>query len=147
MRKWVANLNSFLQENLTGLRVVQLFSRESRARQDFDARNAAHRDANLRSIFYYAVFYPAIDVLAALAAALILLYGGSRVLASGLTLGALVAFIQYSERFWRPISDLSDKFNILQAAMASSERRGPFAVTRDRRIRPIARESGMGDCV
>jgi ATP-binding cassette subfamily B protein len=122
VRRWIAQLNTFLQENLTGLGVVQLFSREGRARGDFDALNAAHRDANLRGIFYYAVFYPAIDVLAALAAALILLYGGSRVLASGLTLGALVAFIQYSERFWRPISDLSDKFNILQAAMASSER-------------------------
>ena len=72
--------------------------------------------------FWYAVFYPAIDVLAAVAVALILLYGGGQVLTAGLTMGVLVAFIQYTERFWRPISDLSEKFNILQSAMASSER-------------------------
>ena len=88
----------------------------------FGEVNRQHADANLRTIFYYAVFYPAIDLLAAVAVALILLYGGGKVLAGGLTLGVLVAFIQYSERFWRPISDLSEKFNILQAAMASSER-------------------------
>ena len=76
----------------------------------------------MQAIFYYAVFYPVIELLAALATALILIYGGAQVLAGGLTLGALVAFIQYSERFWRPISDLSEKFNVLQAAMAASER-------------------------
>jgi ATP-binding cassette subfamily B protein len=76
----------------------------------------------MQAIFYYAVFYPAIELLAALATALILVYGGGQALAGGLTLGALVAFIQYSERFWRPISDLSEKFNVLQAAMAASER-------------------------
>ena len=76
----------------------------------------------MTAIFYYAVFYPMIELLAAIATALILVYGGGRVLAAGLTLGALVAFIQYSERFWRPISDLSEKFNVLQAAMAASER-------------------------
>src|SRR6185503_18454989 len=86
------------------------------------AINRQHTDANLAQIFYYAVFYPAIELLAALATALIILYGGWRVIAGTLTLGALVAFIQYSERFWRPISDLSEKFNILQAAMAASER-------------------------
>ncbi len=122
VRSWVARLNAFLQEHLTGMAVVQLFSRERRALAEFEAVNRGHADANLRSIFYYAVFYPGIDLLAALAAALILLFGGQRVLEGGLTLGALVAFIQYSERFWRPISDLSEKFNVLQAAMASSER-------------------------
>ena len=118
----MARINAFLQENLTGMAVVQLFRREERNREAFAAINRAHADANLAQIFYYAVFYPAIELLAALAIALILLYGGGRVLAGTLTLGALVAFIQYSERFWRPISDLSEKFNILQAAMASSER-------------------------
>ena len=122
VRGWVARLNAFLQEHLSGMAVVQLFSRERRALREFDAVNRGHADANLRSIFYYAVFYPGIDLLAALAAALILLFGGQRVLEGTLTLGALVAFIQYSERFWRPISDLSEKFNVLQAAMASSER-------------------------
>ena len=122
VRRWVARINAFLQENITGMPVVQLFRREARNREAFAAINRQHTDANLGQIFYYAVFYPAIELLAALATALIILYGGWRVMAGTLTLGALVAFIQYSERFWRPISDLSEKFNILQAAMASSER-------------------------
>jgi ATP-binding cassette subfamily B protein len=122
VRRWVARINAFLQEHLVGMTVVQLFRREARARADFAEVNRQHRDANIRQIFYYAVFYPAVDVLAAVAVALILIYGGSRVLSGALTLGALVAFVQYSERFWRPISDLSEKFNILQSAMASSER-------------------------
>jgi ATP-binding cassette subfamily B protein len=122
VRKWVARINAFLQENLTGMSVVQLYRREERNQKAFAEINRKHYDANMQSIFYYAVFYPAIDLLAALAIGLILLYGGGRVLAGALSLGALVAFIQYSERFWRPISDLSEKFNILQQAMASSER-------------------------
>ena len=122
VRKWVARINAFLQENLTGMAVVQLFRREERNRVLFAGINRSHADANLKSIFYYAVFYPAIDLLAAIAVALILIYGGSRVLEGTLTVGALVAFIQYTDRFWRPISDLSEKFNILQSAMASSER-------------------------
>jgi ATP-binding cassette subfamily B protein len=121
-RKWVARINAFLQENLSGMSVVQLFGREERNREAFAAVNRGHYDANMTAIFYYAVFYPMIELLAALATALILVYGGGQVLAAGLTLGALVAFIQYSERFWRPISDLSEKFNVLQAAMAASER-------------------------
>jgi len=122
VRRWVARINAFLQENITGMPVVQLFRREERNREAFAAVNRSHTDANLAQIFYYAVFYPAIELLAALATALIILYGGWRVIAGTLTLGALVAFIQYSERFWRPISDLSEKFNVLQAAMAASER-------------------------
>lgn len=122
VRRYVARLNAFMQESLVGMSVVQLFRRESQRRQGFDRINRDHADANLRQIFFYAVFYPAIDLLAAMAVAAILLYGGGRVLAGTLSVGALVAFIQYSERFWRPISDLSEKFNILQAAMASSER-------------------------
>jgi ATP-binding cassette subfamily B protein len=122
VRKWVAKINAFLQENLSGMSVVQLYRREARNQAAFADVNRGHMDANMKSIFYYAVFYPAIDILAAVAIAAILLYGGGRVLAGSLTLGALVAFIQYSDRFWRPISDLSEKFNILQAAMASSER-------------------------
>jgi ATP-binding cassette subfamily B protein len=122
VRRWVARLNAFLQENLTGMSVVQLFRREERNRRGFAEVNRRHADANLAQIFYYAVFYPAIELLAAVAVALIILYGGAKVLAGALTMGALVAFIQYSERFWRPISDLSEKFNILQAAMASAER-------------------------
>jgi ATP-binding cassette subfamily B protein len=121
-RKWVARINAFLQENLSGMSVVQLFRREERNRAAFAEVNRRHYDANMQAIFYYAVFYPAIELLAALATALILVYGGGQVLSGALTLGVLVAFIQYSERFWRPISDLSEKFNVLQAAMAASER-------------------------
>ncbi len=121
-RRWVARINAFLQENLSGMALVQLFRREERNRAAFAAINRRHADANMDAIFYYAVFYPAIELLAALTVALILVKGGGLVLAGSLTMGALVAFIQYSERFWRPISDLSEKFNILQAAMAASER-------------------------
>ncbi len=88
----------------------------------FDAINREHRDANVESIFYYAVFYPAIEVVGALAAALIIWFGGGWAMQGTLTLGSLVAFLQYSQRFFRPISDMSEKFNMLQAAMASSER-------------------------
>jgi len=121
-RRWVARINAFLQENLSGMSVVQLFRREERNRADFARINRKHYDANMQAIFYYAVFYPAIEFLAVLATALILVYGGGQVLVGGATLGVMVAFIQYSERFWRPISDLSEKFNVLQAAMAASER-------------------------
>jgi ATP-binding cassette, subfamily B, multidrug efflux pump len=121
-RRWVARINAFLQENLSGMSVVQLFRREEKNREAFAAINRRHYDANMQAIFYYAVFYPAIELLAAIATALILVYGGGKILTGGLTLGVLVAFIQYSERFWRPISDLSEKFNVLQSAMAASER-------------------------
>jgi ATP-binding cassette, subfamily B, multidrug efflux pump len=136
VRRLVAQLNTFMQENLTGMAVVQLFRREERARSAFDAVNREHADANLRQMFYYAVFYPAIDLLAAVAVAAILLYGGASVLAGALTVGALVAFVQYSERFWRPISDLSEKFNILQAAMASAERIFTLLDTEPRVVTP-----------
>jgi ATP-binding cassette subfamily B multidrug efflux pump len=122
VRFWIARINSFLQEHLTGMATVQLFGGEARAFEGFDEIDRRHRDANLQSIFYYAVFYPAIEVIGALATALIVWYGGGRVIQDALTLGTLVAFIQYAQRFFRPISDLSEKFNILQAAMASSER-------------------------
>ncbi len=122
VRKWIARINAFLQENITGTSTVQLFRREARNLEEFRAINDEHRQANIRSIFYYAVFYPAIELVSALATGLLLWFGGARVLEGTLTLGTLVAFIQYAQRFFRPISDLSEKFNILQAAMASSER-------------------------
>jgi ATP-binding cassette subfamily B protein len=137
-RRWVARINAFLQENLSGMSVVQLFRREALNREAFAGVNRKHYDANMQAIFYYAVFYPAIELLAALATALILVYGGGQVLVGGLTLGALVAFIQYSERFWRPISDLSEKFNVLQAAMAASERIFGLLDTRARVVSPEA---------
>ena len=122
VRTWIAKINAFLQENIGGMATVQLFRREAENFRRFDSIDRGHRDANVRSIFYYAIFYPAIEITSVLAIALILWYGGGRVLAGVLTLGSLVAFIQYSQRFFRPISDISEKFNLLQAAMASSER-------------------------
>ena len=122
VRGWVARINAFLQENITGMATVQLFRREARNFSQFDEINRGHRNANVESIFYYATFYPAIEVIGALAMALIIWYGGGWSLEGTLTLGSLVAFLQYSQRFFRPISDLSEKFNILQTAMASSER-------------------------
>jgi ATP-binding cassette subfamily B multidrug efflux pump len=122
VRGWVARINAFLQENLTGMATVQLFRRETLNFERFEAINRGHRDANVEAIFYYAVFYPAIEAVAALAAALIIVAGGHWVGTGTLTIGALVAFLQYAQRFFRPISDMSEKFNLLQAAMASSER-------------------------
>ena len=122
VRTLIARINAFLQEHITGMSTVQLFRQEARTFDRFDVVNRKHRDANVQSIFYYAVFYPAIEVIGALAAALIIWFGGGWTLQGTLTLGSLVAFLQYSQRFFRPISDMSEKFNVLQAAMASSER-------------------------
>ena len=122
VRAWVARINAFLQEHITGMSTVQLFRREARTFERFDDINRRHRDANIDSILYYAVFYPAIEIIGALAAALIIWFGGGWTLQNTLTIGSLVAFLLYSSRFFRPISDMSEKFNVLQAAMASSER-------------------------
>jgi ATP-binding cassette subfamily B multidrug efflux pump len=122
VRGWIARINAFLQENITGMSTVQLFRREGLNFARFDDIDRKHRDANIDSIFYYAVFYPAIEVTSSLAAALIIWYGGFGVIRDVVTFGSLVAFLQYSQRFFRPISDMSEKFNVLQSAMASSER-------------------------
>jgi len=122
VRGWIARINAFLQENITGMSTVQLFRRERLNFEHFDEIDRKHRDANIDSIFYYAAFYPAIEAIAALASALIIWYGGANMMAGAITLGTLAAFLQYSQRFYRPISDMSEKFNVLQSAMASSER-------------------------
>lgn len=122
VRIWIARINAYLQEHITGMVTVQVFQREKRSFDAFDGINRTHRDANVASIFFYAVFYPAIELVGALAASLIIWFGGGWVLDESLTLGVLVAFLLYAQRFFRPISDMSEKFNILQSAMASSER-------------------------
>ena len=122
VRARIAAINAFLQEHITGMATVQLFNREEREMQKFDALNARHRDANIDSIYYYAVFYPVIELIQTIGIALIVWYGGGKVIQGTLSLGALVAFFQYAQRFYEPISDLSEKYNILQAAMAASER-------------------------
>ncbi len=122
VRTWIARINAFLQEHITGMPTVQLFRREARSFEQFEHVNDRHRVANVDSIFFYAVFYPAIEVVGALASALIIWFGGGWTLQGTIGLGSLVAFLLYSQRFFRPISDMSEKFNVLQAAMASSER-------------------------
>jgi ATP-binding cassette subfamily B protein len=122
VRIWIARINAYLQERITGMATVQQFRREARDFEEFERIDRTYRNANVQSIFYYAVFYPAIELISALAAALIIWVGGGWVLGGILTLGSLVASLQYSSRFFRPISDMSEKFNILQGAMASSER-------------------------
>jgi ATP-binding cassette subfamily B protein len=122
VRGLVARLNAFLQEHLTGMSTVQLFGQESQVHDSFERINREHRAANVDSIFFYAVFYPTIEFLAALSGALIIVVGGGWALDGVVSLGVLVAFLQYSRRFFQPIADLSEKFNIMQAAMAASER-------------------------
>jgi ATP-binding cassette, subfamily B, multidrug efflux pump len=138
VRAWVARINAFLQEHITGMPTVQLFRRERRSFERFEEINRKHRDANIESILFYAVFYPAIEVIGALASALIIWFGGGWTLQGTLTIGSLVAFLLYAGRFFRPISDMSEKFNVLQAAMASSERIFKLLDT------PIKIQSGLG---
>ncbi|MCC6651079.1 MAG: ABC transporter ATP-binding protein [Candidatus Eisenbacteria bacterium] len=122
VRSKLARLNSFLNENLSGMTTVQLLGREERNAAQFRQINAEHRDANLLANTYHAVFFPLLEIVSAIALSLIVWYGGRQVMWTGITLGTLVAFIQYTQRFFRPISDLSEKYGILQQAMASSER-------------------------
>ncbi len=118
----IARINTYLQEHLTGMSVVQLFNHEEKSFEEFDQINRSHMEAYKDSIMAYGLFYPAVEFLGVLAIAIILYYGGGMALRGMLTVGTAIAFIQYSQRFFRPIQDLSDKYNILQSAMASSER-------------------------
>ena len=131
VRAAIARINSFTQEHISGMAVVQLFNREQRAYQDFEDVNRLHMIAFKDTIFAYALYYPTVELLSAVAIALVIWRGGFGVLHivvtngvahSAVTVGVLAMFIQYSQRFWRPIQDLSDKFNILQSAMAACER-------------------------
>ncbi len=122
IRYRLARLNAFLQERLSGMRIVQLFGREADSARRFGELNREHLGAHLRSITVYAIFFPVVEVLTSVAMALLLWYGGLRVLEGTLTVGVLAAFIQYTRRFFQPLQDLSEKFNLLQSAMASSER-------------------------
>ena len=122
VRTAIARINSFTQEHISGMSVVQLFNREQRAYDDFEVVNRQHMIAFKDTIFAYALYYPAVELLSAVAIALVIWRGGFGVLAGSVTIGVLAMFIQYSQRFWRPIQDLSDKYNILQSAMAACER-------------------------
>ena len=121
-RAATARINSFTQEYVSGMSVVQLFNRERRAFKDFSSVNAENKRAWSDAIFAYALYYPIVEFLSSTAIALVIWRGGASVLHGTVTLGILIAFMQYAQRFFRPIQDLSDKYNILQAAMAASER-------------------------
>ncbi len=122
-RKQMARINSFIQEHVTGMHIVQLFNREDEEEDRFEGINDKHRAAHLHTIFYYAIFWPSIEFISNLALAAVLWFGGFRALGgSALTLGVLVAFIQYARQFFRPIRDLSNQYDTLQKAMAGAER-------------------------
>ncbi len=122
IRVRLARLNAYLQERLSGMRVVQLFGREADSAERFAQLNQEHLEAHRRSITIYAVFFPVVELLSAISMALLLYYGGLRAIGGTITVGVLAAFIQLTRRFFQPLQDLSEKFNLLQSAMASSER-------------------------
>ena len=139
IRARVARINAFLQERLTGMRVVQLFGRESAEAARFDRLNRDHLQSQLRSITVYALYFPAIEFLTTLALASLIVAGASRVAGATLTVGTVAAFLQLVRRFFQPLQDLSDKYNTLQQAMASSERIFKLLDTE-----PTVRDSALG---
>jgi ATP-binding cassette subfamily B multidrug efflux pump len=122
VRFYLAKMNAFLQEHISGILVVKIFNKEKKTLKDFKQINYDHTKANKKSVFYYSVFFPVVELIGALSGALIIWYGGGSAVQGVITIGVLVSFIQYSEMFFRPIRDLSEKYNIMQTAMASSER-------------------------
>lgn len=122
VRYHLARLNSYMQEHISGMNIVQIFNKEENEFERFKNINEEYKKANIQSIFYHAVFYPAVELISSIAVALIIWYGGGEVLRNNLSIGVLFAFIQYTEMFFRPVRDLAEKYNILQTGMASSER-------------------------
>lgn len=150
IRLLVARMNAFLNERVSGIITVQLFGQEKRTFKEFDKINRDHTDANIRSVFYYAVFYPAVDFLSAVTFGMMVWYGGKLILGkneplgSEVTVGTIISFIMWTEMFFRPIRDLAEKYNILQSAMASSERL--FKLLDDDTIIPLPKEvQPLGD--
>ena len=152
VRTRLARLNAFLQEHISGAQTVQIFNAEEKSRRQFHDINDDHRNANVETIFYYSVFFPLVDLIGAIGVALIIWYGGWRVMhnsavATVLTLGALVAFIQYSQLLFQPIRDISDKYNVLQAAVVASYRifktlDRPIAITSNAEPKKSRRATG-----
>ena len=127
VRTRIARINAFLQERISGAQTVQIFNAERKSLRQFDRINDDYRNANVDTIFYYAVFFPLVDLIGAIGVALIIWYGGWRLMGAptdhaALTIGALIAFIQYSQALFQPIRDISDKYNVLQAAVVASHR-------------------------
>lgn len=121
-RTQVARLNAFLQEHITGMQVVQIFNREKKELERFEEINDAHRAAQVRAIFHFAIFFPVVDLIASIALGLVIWFGGVQAMSGTLTIGVLIAFIQYVRQFFEPIRNLSDQYNTLQSAMAAGER-------------------------
>ena len=147
VRTRLARINAFLQEHLQGLDTLKFFNAEEKETRKFDRANRDHYDAHVQNIFYYAVFFPVVEVIGALAVALILWYGGGGILAGAVTFGVVVAFIQYAERFYQPVRDLSEKYNMILSAMVASERifellDTPPAIHEPPAPRPIGRLRG-----
>ncbi len=122
VRDQISRVNSFVQEHINGMSIVQLFNREEKEYGRFKKINNAHKEAHIDTIFYFAIFWPAVEVISSLAMALVIWYGGGRALLGAVQFGTLLMFIQYVRQFFRPIQGLSQKFNTLQSALASSER-------------------------
>jgi len=144
VRAAIARINSFTQEHISGMSVVQLFNREKRAYKDFETVNEQHMIAFKDTIFAYALYYPAVELLSSIAIAMVIWRGGFGVIAGTVTIGMLASFNMYSQRFWRPIQDLSDKYNILQAAMAACERIFKLMDTEPEIVSPAAPKIGDG---
>jgi ATP-binding cassette subfamily B protein len=144
IRTAIARINAYTQEYITGMSLVQLFNRQERAFRDFSAINRIHMEAFKDNIMAYALYYPAVEFLSSLAIALIIWMGGGGVLRGTVSLGILVAFMQYAQRFFRPIQDLSEKYNILQAAMAASERIFKLLDTAPEIVSPANPKQGDG---
>lgn len=122
VRKWVSNLNTFLQEHITGVSIIQYFAREEQEMNKFKAANAEHRNAHIRANWYFSIFFPVIEIIMAVAMGLLVWYGSKNILAADLSPGVVVAFIMYINMIFRPIRELVDKFNTLQMGMVSAER-------------------------
>lgn len=122
IRVLIASINTYIQEHITGISVVQIFGKEKRTVDEFEKINREHTEENKKSIMYYALFFPVVEFLGAAAVGIIIWYGGGQVLQNAVSVGVIIAFVQYTEMFFRPIRDLAEKYNILQTAMASSER-------------------------
>ena len=144
VRTAIARINSFTQEHVSGMSVVQLFNREERAYADFEAVNRQHMVAFKDTIFAYALYYPAVEILSSVAIAMILWRGGVGAIGGTVTIGVIGAFIQYAQRFFRPIQDLSEKFNILQAAMTACERIFKLLDTPSQIVSPQKSRAGDG---
>jgi ATP-binding cassette subfamily B protein len=144
IRVAIARINAYLQEHVSGIVVLQLFNREKKSYRKFEEINRVHMDAYKDAIMAHAVYYPIVEVLSAIAIASVIWFGGGQVIRQTVTLGVLVAFMQYAQRFFRPIQDLSEKYNILQSAMASSERIFKLLDTPAEIVTPVHPKSPSG---